>query len=62
MEAADDETTADRISPDTYSPRTLAKEIRRQGHLPVAECLKIGLELTAALEFLHHQQLIHRDI
>jgi CHASE2 domain-containing sensor protein len=62
MEAADDETTGPKINPDAYSPKNLAKEIRRRGHLPVAECRQLGLDLTAALDFLHEQKLIHRDI
>jgi serine/threonine protein kinase len=62
MEAADDETTGPRINPMSYSPKNLAREIRQRGHLPVAECLRLGLDLTAALEFLHEQKLIHRDI
>jgi len=62
MEAADDEITGPQISPETYSPKNLAREIRRRGHLPAAECLQVGLDLTAALEFLHGQRLIHRDI
>jgi len=62
MEAADDETTGAQINPDTYCPKNLAREIRRRGHLPAAECLQLGVELSAALEFLHLQRLIHRDI
>jgi serine/threonine protein kinase len=30
--------------------------------LPSKECVKLGLELSAALEFLHSNRLIHRDI
>ena len=62
MEAADDESTGPQINPESYSPRNLAKEIRKRGHLPVVECLQLALDLTAALDFLHRQQLIHRDI
>jgi CHASE2 domain-containing sensor protein len=62
MEPADDETTGPQIQPDRYSPKNLFKEISRRGHLPVAESLQLGLDLAAALEFLHQQQLIHRDI
>lgn len=62
MEAADDENTGVRIEPASYSPRILAKEIRKRRHLTANECLQLGLDLTAALQFLHQQQLIHRDI
>lgn len=62
MEAADDETTGPGINPESYSPRNLAKEIRKRGHLSAGECLQLGLDLTAALGFLHEEHLIHRDI
>jgi serine/threonine protein kinase len=62
MEAADDEATGAQINPTSYSPKNLAREIRQRGHLSAAECLRLGLDLTAALDFLHRQNLIHRDI
>ncbi len=50
--------------PITYKPRDLASERARAqgGRLPTRECLRIGLELTDALDFLHRQGLTHRDI
>ena len=62
MEVADDETAGQKIDPDTYKPRNLAKEIKNRGWLPVGECVQLGLDLAAALEFLHREHLIHRDI
>jgi serine/threonine protein kinase len=62
MEAADDEISGQKIDPNTYSPRTLSKDLQRREKLSVAECLSLGLALTTALEFLHQKQLIHRDI
>jgi serine/threonine protein kinase len=62
METADDETAGQEINPQSYSPKNLAKEIKKRRHLPASECLQLSLDLTAALEFLHQQQLIHRDI
>jgi len=41
---------------------TLADELRRRGRLPVAEVVRIGLQVCAALEAAHAQQLVHRDI
>ncbi len=51
----------DLLIPD-YSPRTLCSEIQTRGRLPVAECVEIGLSLTNALEHLHKNGLVHRDV
>jgi serine/threonine protein kinase len=50
--------------PSSYQPRDLVSE-RAKLHgrrLPVRDCLRIGLVLTDALDFLHRQGLTHRDI
>ncbi len=62
MEAGDDEVTGQNIDPATYSPKNLAQEIDKRGKFPLEECLRLSLDLTAALEYLHQQNLIHRDI
>ena len=62
MELADDETSGQNISPQKYSPKNLATELRHRKRLPLNDCLQLGLDLTAALNFLHEQRLIHRDI
>jgi WD40 repeat protein len=46
----------------SYSPCTLSARLRDEGRLPLAECLRVSVALTDALEFLHGQGLIHRDI
>src|SRR5262249_29472266 len=51
-----------KIDPAIYSPKNLAKELKRRGRIPVTECVHLSLTLTEALEYLHGQQLIHRDI
>jgi eukaryotic-like serine/threonine-protein kinase len=62
MEAADDRTSGQRIDPESYAPKTLATELTARGQLSPEECLRLGLSLSSALEHLHRQQLIHRDI
>jgi len=62
MELADDDSGAMPLVPDRYSPRTLASELARRGHIPVRESVQIGLALCAALQHLHERQLVHRDI
>lgn len=62
MEAGDDQDAAQRIEPDTYSPKTLASELKRRGTLPVRECLPLMLSITEAVHQLHLHRLIHRDI
>ena len=62
MELADDDSGAMPLVPDRYSPRTLASELARRGHIPVRESVQIGLALCSALQHLHERQLVHRDI
>jgi CHASE2 domain-containing sensor protein len=62
MEAADDHTGQKEVDPESYWPRTLAAELHRRRKLPPPECLQLGLSLSEALEHLHQQGLVHRDI
>ena len=62
MEPADDQSVGPKIVGETYAPETLATELNTRGKLPPEECVALGLALSAALEQLHGQQLIHRDI
>ncbi|MCX6896125.1 MAG: protein kinase, partial [Verrucomicrobia bacterium] len=50
--------------PAAYRPRDLVSERARlpNRRLPVRDCVRIGLDLTDALEFLHRHGLTHRDI
>ncbi len=62
MEAGDDIEAGQRIQPETYTPRTLAGDLRIRGPLSPRECLELMLALTDAVERLHQHQLVHRDI
>ncbi len=62
LELADDANAGRQIDPRRYVPKTLRSELIRQRRLPLSECLQIGLSLTAAVEHLHRNGLIHRDI
>ena len=62
MELADDATSGQQISPETYQPRTLAQDRRRLHRLPIEECVRLGAAMASALSFLHKHGLIHRDV
>jgi WD40 repeat protein len=62
MELGDDVVRGQDIDPQTYSPLTLSKRIGSHGRLPVADCVKLGLELSQALSELHRNGLVHRDV
>ena len=51
-------------NPSAYKPRDLVSERAqlRQRRLPVKECVRVGIKLCEALEFLHQQGMTHRDI
>jgi len=62
MEVGDDQSLGQAINPQTYSPKTLASEISKQGRLSLAECLRWALQISHALAELHKHGLTHRDI
>jgi len=51
-------------APAAYKPRDLASLRARAANrrLPLQECVRIGIVLAEALDFLHRQGLTHRDI
>ncbi len=62
MEAGDDQTTGQKIDPDSYLPKSLGSELKWRGRLSPEETVKLGLALAIALDHLHQHRLIHRDI
>ncbi len=50
------------LQPDSYTPRTLARDLHQRGRLPLEDCLQLGLTLALALGHLHRHGLIHRDV
>jgi WD40 repeat protein len=67
MELADDagagwNDPGERNDSSLYAPRTLRSDLERHGHLPVTECVKVGLSLAGALQHLHQHGLVHRDV
>ena len=45
-----------------YQAHTLESDLAAGARLPVAECLKLGLALADALQYLHDAGLVHRDV
>ena len=62
MELADDQSSGQQINPDNYVPRTLKSDTFHRRKLPFEECVQISLALTTALDHLHGNGLIHRDV
>jgi CHASE2 domain-containing sensor protein len=64
MELGDSLDARWKLMPSAYRPHDLASECARSqsSSLPAHECLRIGLELAGALDFLHGCGLTHRDI
>ena len=64
MELADPHDAAWEQKGVTYQPRDLHHVCHQMEHkrLPVRECLRLGINLLDALDFLHQRGLVHRDI
>ncbi len=45
-----------------YEPRTLRSDLRRYDRLPVADCLRLALDVVGGLARLHEHGLVHRDV
>jgi eukaryotic-like serine/threonine-protein kinase len=62
MELADDSQRGQKIDPASYTPHTLATDLRDSRRLSPKACLELGKTLSGALGYLHEQGLTHRDI
>lgn len=62
MELADDLERGREISPDTYKPHTLGLQMKREKRVSEEACIKLGVTIADALDYLHRNQLIHRDV
>ncbi len=62
MELADDLETGREIQAETYKPHTLGLQMRRDKRVSADRCIALGVNIAEGLEYLHHNQLIHRDV
>ncbi|HAV63673.1 MAG TPA: hypothetical protein DCY13_15065, partial [Verrucomicrobiales bacterium] len=47
---------------ENYCPRTLRSDLNHLGRLPVADCVRVALDVIGGLAQLHLHGLVHRDV
>jgi len=47
---------------DCYGPRTLRSDLKRRGSLPVADSIRLAVDVISGLGQLHRHGLVHRDV
>ena len=64
MELADDAFSGAQVDPHAYTPRTLQSDMHNFGRqpMPLDYVLKVGIQMARALDYLHQQDLTHRDV
>jgi len=59
---ADDLSGSDEMYPRKYRPSSLDSIVARSNGLSIDDCINVGLDAAAALDYLHRHGVIHRNV